>query len=90
MEHAAHAPRELEKELGRDVLCPVALADAWKDCRWPERLRVQIMEYTIIVTCHLTFLCQTFFTAVAGGINPSAHMQSRLKTAGRNPLQRVL
>jgi uncharacterized protein YjbI with pentapeptide repeats len=48
VEHEARLARELEKELGRDVLCPVALDDAWKTCRWPERLREQIMEYNIL------------------------------------------
>jgi hypothetical protein len=48
VEHEAHLARELEKELGRDVLCPVALDDSWKTCRWPERLREQIMEYNIL------------------------------------------
>ena len=40
--------RELEKKEKRDVLCPVALDDAWKTCSWPERLRVQIEEYNIL------------------------------------------
>jgi uncharacterized protein YjbI with pentapeptide repeats len=48
VEHEASTARELEKELGRDVLCPVALDDAWKDCAWPARLREQIMEYNIL------------------------------------------
>jgi uncharacterized protein YjbI with pentapeptide repeats len=48
VEHEAREARELEKELGRDVLCPVALDDAWEDCKWPERLREQIMEYNIL------------------------------------------
>ena len=48
VEHEAREARELEKELGRDVLCPVALDDAWKDCAWPARLREQIMEYHIL------------------------------------------
>jgi uncharacterized protein YjbI with pentapeptide repeats len=48
VEHEARLARELEKELGRDVLCPVALDDSWKTCRWPERLREQIMEYNIL------------------------------------------
>jgi uncharacterized protein YjbI with pentapeptide repeats len=48
VEHEARLARELEKELGRDVLCPVALDDAWKTCRWPERLREQIMEYNVL------------------------------------------
>jgi uncharacterized protein YjbI with pentapeptide repeats len=48
VEYEARLARELEKELGRDVLCPVALDDSWKTCRWPERLREQIMEYNIL------------------------------------------
>jgi hypothetical protein len=48
VEHEARTARELEKELGRDVLCPVALDDSWKDCKWPARLREQIMEYNIL------------------------------------------
>ena len=48
VEHEARSARELEKELGRDVLCPVALDEAWKDCKWPTRLREQIMEYNIL------------------------------------------
>ena len=40
--------RELEKELKREVLCPVALDEAWKSCPWPQRLRVQIEEYNIL------------------------------------------
>jgi len=31
------------------VLCPVALDDSWKTCRWPVRLREQIMEYNNIL-----------------------------------------
>jgi len=48
VEHEARSARELEKELKRDVLCPVALDGAWKDCPWPVRLREQIMEYNIL------------------------------------------
>jgi len=48
VEHEARSARELEKELGRDVLCPVALDGAWKDCQWPARLREQIMDYNIL------------------------------------------
>ena len=40
--------RKLEKELKRDVLCPVALDDAWKTCDWPGPLRQQIMGYNIL------------------------------------------
>jgi hypothetical protein len=48
VEHEARSARDLEKELKRDVLCPVALDGAWKDCPWPVRLREQIMEYNIL------------------------------------------
>jgi hypothetical protein len=48
VEHETRLARGLEKELGHDVLCPVALDDGWKDCTWPERLREQIMEYNIL------------------------------------------
>jgi uncharacterized protein YjbI with pentapeptide repeats len=48
VEHEARSARGLEKELKRDVLCPVALDDAWKDCAWPKRLREQIEEYHVL------------------------------------------
>jgi uncharacterized protein YjbI with pentapeptide repeats len=48
VEHEARLARKLEQETGRDVLCPVALDDSWKTCRWPERLREQIMEYNVL------------------------------------------
>ncbi len=40
--------RELEKAEKRDVLCPVALDDAWKTCSWPGPLRRQIEDYNIL------------------------------------------
>jgi TIR domain len=40
--------RELEKELGRDVLCPIALDEAWKDCAWSRPLRTQIKKYHVL------------------------------------------
>jgi hypothetical protein len=48
VEHEARKAREKEKQTGKDALCPVALDDRWKTCRWPERLREQIMEYNIL------------------------------------------
>jgi hypothetical protein len=48
VEHEARKAREKEKQIGKDALCPVALDDSWKSCRWPERLREQIMEYNIL------------------------------------------
>ena len=48
VEHEVRKARELEKELGRDALCPVALDDAWKSSPWPKRVMEQIMEYNIL------------------------------------------
>lgn len=48
VEHEVRLARELEKESGRDVLCPIALDGGWENCRWPQRLREQIMEYNIL------------------------------------------
>lgn len=48
VQHEARLARKLEIETGRDVLCPVALDDSWKTCRWPKRLREQITEYNIL------------------------------------------
>jgi uncharacterized protein YjbI with pentapeptide repeats len=48
VEHEARLARELEKELSRDVLCPIALDDSWKSAKWPARLMEQIMEYNIL------------------------------------------
>jgi hypothetical protein len=48
VEYEASKARDLEKELKRDVLCPVALDDAWKSCRWPGPLRRQIENYNIL------------------------------------------
>lgn len=48
VEHEVRLARKLEKELKRDVICPVALDDSWKKCTWPERLREQITEYNIL------------------------------------------
>jgi len=48
VQHEARKAREIEKELGRDVLCPVALDDSWKSTPWPARIMEQIMEYNIL------------------------------------------
>ena len=48
VEHEVRTARELEKEMGRDVLCPVALDDSWKDSPWPKRVMEQVMEYNIL------------------------------------------
>jgi hypothetical protein len=48
VEHEVATARELEKELGRDVLCPVTLDESWKACDWPKRLMRQVMDYNIL------------------------------------------
>jgi len=48
VQHEVRKARELEKELGRDALCPVALDDSWKSASWPTRIMEQIMEYNIL------------------------------------------
>ena len=48
VEHEATKARKLEKERGQDVLCPIALDDAWKTCSWDQRLRLQIEKYSIL------------------------------------------
>ena len=39
VEYEVEQGRKLSSELGRDVLCPIALDDAWKTCDWPGPLR---------------------------------------------------
>jgi uncharacterized protein YjbI with pentapeptide repeats len=48
VEHEVRTARSLEKELKRDVLCPVALDDDWKSNSWAKRIMEQIMEYNIL------------------------------------------
>ena len=48
VEHEVRTARDLEKEVGRDILCPVALDDSWKSSPWPKRLMEQVMEYNIL------------------------------------------
>lgn len=48
VEHEVRLARGLEKEIGRDVLCPVSLDDSWKNSPWPKRVMEQIMEYNIL------------------------------------------
>ena len=48
VEFEAAKARELEKELRRDVLCPVALDQVWKTCSWPGPLRRQIEDYHVL------------------------------------------
>lgn len=48
VEHEVRLARELEKEIGRDVLCPIALDASWMSAKWPARLMEQIKEYNIL------------------------------------------
>ena len=48
VEHEVRTARELEKETGRDVLCPVALENSWKNSPWPKRVMEQVLEYNIL------------------------------------------
>jgi len=48
VEHEVRTARQLEKELGRDALCPIALDDGWKSSPWPKRVMEQVMEYNIL------------------------------------------
>jgi uncharacterized protein YjbI with pentapeptide repeats len=48
VQHEVREARALEKELKRDVLCPVALDGSWKASAWPERVMEQVMEYNIL------------------------------------------
>lgn len=48
VEHEVRTARGLEKDMGRDVLCPIALDDSWKTSPWPKRVMEQIMEYNIL------------------------------------------
>lgn len=48
VEHEVRTARDLEKEIGRDVLCPVALDDSWKESKWDKLLMGQVMKYNIL------------------------------------------
>ena len=38
----------IRKDLGHDVLCPIALDDSWQTCDWGGPLRTQIEKYNIL------------------------------------------
>lgn len=48
VEHEVRTARTLEKEKGRDVLCPIALDDSWKNSPWSKIVMEQVMEYNIL------------------------------------------
>jgi len=48
VEFEAQEARKLERKLKRNVLCPVALDDYWKNSAWSAVLRNQIVKYNIL------------------------------------------
>lgn len=48
VEHEVNSARELEKELNRDCLCPVALDDSWMSSPWDQRIMRQVKKYNIL------------------------------------------
>jgi hypothetical protein len=48
VEHEVRTARELEKELGRHVLCPVRLDNSWQDSKWEKRMMEQVTKYNIL------------------------------------------
>lgn len=71
VQHEVRLARKLEIESGRDVLCPVALDDTWKTCKWPERIKEQIMEYNILdfSSWEENTSFQTIFNKLIDGLN---------------------
>jgi hypothetical protein len=50
VEHEVSDARKLEKELGRDVLCPIAMDKAWmeRSGSWSEIIMEQVKKYNVI------------------------------------------
>lgn len=48
VEHEATRAINLGKELDRDVLCPIALDDTWKDSTWSAMVLTQIRKYNVL------------------------------------------
>ena len=48
VEYEVSKAHELERELGRDVLCPISLDDSWKTCGWSEILMKKVLKYNIL------------------------------------------
>jgi uncharacterized protein YjbI with pentapeptide repeats len=48
VEWEATRARDIERELKRDVLCPVALDRSWEDSRWSAVLQQQVKKYNIL------------------------------------------
>jgi TIR domain len=71
VEHEVRKAREKERQTGKDTLCPVASDDTWKSCRWPARLREQIMEYNILDFSEWQDLArfQRMFSRLLEGLN---------------------
>jgi len=48
VQHEVRKAREIEKDIGRHVLCPLRLDDTFFSSPWPERIKEQVMEYNIL------------------------------------------
>lgn len=48
LEHEVRIARAVEKEIGRAVLCPIALDDSWKKGSWPKRGEDESLESDIL------------------------------------------
>jgi len=49
VEHEATEARRVEKEIGRDVLCPITLDDSWETSSpWSKQIMEQIKKYNIL------------------------------------------
>ena len=48
VEHEIEKAIALSRELGRHVLCPIALDDSWYNCRLSGQLQTQLRKYNII------------------------------------------
>lgn len=48
VEHEVRTARELEKQTGRDCLCPITLDDSWKASKWEKRIMEQVMKYSVL------------------------------------------
>jgi uncharacterized protein YjbI with pentapeptide repeats len=48
VEHEVRVARALEKETGRDVMCPIELDRGWRNGPWPQRIIEQIREYNVL------------------------------------------
>ena len=48
VEYEGQKAREVEKEQGRDALCPITIDDAWESAKWSPVLMNQIQQYHVV------------------------------------------